>query len=146
MRKKKKTRSGKRPFTLEKGKNPEKTSEKRKNLEKKKKKKPDQRRGPLHQRRGRTQKKKKSKTERERRTRPEWVALKCRRGTMGRWIGFRSEWVTLWPGSCADLGLNEPRSCPNLGLAQTSVSHGPRSRSDLGCFAAWVSRGGAMVR
>ena len=65
--KKKKTRSEKRPFTSEKGKNPER--------------------------------KKKSKTERERRMRPEWVALKCRRGTVGRWIGFRSEWVTLWPGS-----------------------------------------------
>ena len=38
MRKKKKTISEKRPFTLEKGKNPEKTSKKRKNLEKKKKK------------------------------------------------------------------------------------------------------------
>ena len=74
------------------------------------------------------------------------MALKCRCGTMGGWIGFRSEWVTLWPRSCADLGLDGPRSRPNLGLAQTSVSHGPRSRSDLGRFAAWVSRGGAVIR
>ena len=50
--------------------------------------------------------------------RPEWVALKCRHGTMGGWIGFRSEWVMLWPGSCADLGLGGPGSRLNLGLAQ----------------------------
>ena len=46
------------------------------------------------------------------------MALKCRRGTMGGSIGFRSEWVMLWPGSCADLGLGRPRSRLNLGLAR----------------------------
>ena len=94
MRKKKKTnkqtRSEKRPFTSEKGKNPEE--------------------------------KKKSETERERRSRLEWVALKCQRGTMGGWVGFRSEWVTL-------------RLARELG-----------SRADLGLARAWVSRGGAVVR
>ena len=50
-------------------------------------------------------KKKNSETERERRSRLEWVALKCQRGTMGGWVGYRSEWVTLrlarGPGSRA---------------------------------------------
>ena len=51
------------------------------------------------------EKKKNSETERERRSRLEWVALKRQRGTMGGWVGYRSEWVTLrlarGPGSRA---------------------------------------------
>ena len=39
------------------------------------------------------------------------MALKCQRGTMGGWVGFRSEWVTLQlargPGSRAGLGLTQ---------------------------------------
>ena len=117
---KKKTKSEKRPFTSEKGKNQEKKSEKRKNPEEKKNKqtnKPDQRRGPLNQRRGRTQgkKKKKSEIERERRSRPEWVALKCQRGP---WVG----------------GLASDQSEKNPGNAR------PRSR------ATWVKKPQAACR
>ena len=116
---KKKTKSEKRPFTSEKGKNQEKKSEKRKNPEEKKNKqtnKPDQRRGPLNQRRGRTQgKKKKSETERERRSRPKWVALKCQRGP---WVG----------------GLASDQSEKNPGNAR------PRSR------ATWVKKPKAACR
>ena len=98
MRKKKKNRSDKRPFTSETGKNLEKTSEKRKNPEKKNKQTNKQTRSekrPFTSEKGKNPEKKKSETKRERRSRPEWVALKCQRGTMGGWVSFRSKWVTL---------------------------------------------------
>ena len=120
MRKKKKTKSEKRPFTSEKGKNQEKKSEKRKNPEEKNKQTNKQTRSekrPFKSEKGKNprKKKKKSETERERRSRPEWVALKCQRGP---WVG----------------GLASDQSEKNPGNAR------PRSR------ATWVKKPQAACR
>ena len=121
--KKKKTRSEKRPFTLEKGKNLEKTSEKRKNLEKKNKQTNQIREEALYIREGEEpREKKKNKKQIRNRKREKiktgvggfevsawdhgWVDwLQIRVGHAVAWVmrgpGSRRTWIAPEPGSRA---------------------------------------------
>ena len=109
---------------------------------KKKTNKPDQRRGPLHQRRGRTQRKKKNKKQIRNRKRE-----KIKTGVGGfevsawdhGWVG----WLQIKVGHAMARAQLRPGLHANLGLARTWVALWPGSRAVVwwsGSGVVWLDR------